>query len=233
MAMGLAPPESIHVLMARVLADLPAIGKDQFNQQQGFAFRGVDDVLNALNPILARHGVFYVPNVVERIYSQRATRSGSVMHTVDLHVRYRFYGPAGDHVEASGWGEGTDSGDKATNKAMTGAMKYVLFQVFAISTQEASDQDATTPPETVAAQHRPGPQDLGWPTPEAAKEAHAAVTRRVNALPPEVAERFKAWLKDNGIPWPATPDQIAVAEAELDVQEAYVEGERDAHAGEA
>lgn len=144
-------PESVHVLMSRVLADLPAIGKNQKNVQQGFMFRGVDDVLNALNPILAKHGVFYVPDVLERIYSQRPTKGGSIMHTVDLHVRYRFYGPKGDYVEASGWGEGTDNGDKATNKAMTGAQKYVLFQVFAISTEEARDQDRDVPEDTVSA----------------------------------------------------------------------------------
>lgn len=142
---------TIHELMGRVLGDLPAIGKNQRNQQQGFNFRGIDDVLNALNPLLAKHGVFYMPDVIERISEERATRNGGVMYVVHLHVRYRFFGPAGDYIEASGWGEGTDSGDKATNKAMTGAMKYVLFQTFAISTEEASenDSDAHSPEETV------------------------------------------------------------------------------------
>lgn len=133
---------SIHVLMGRVLAELPAIGKDDYNPQQKFHFRGIDAVLNALNPLLAKHGVFYAPEVVERLEGVRQTKGGSAMFVVHLHVRYRFYGPAGDYVEASAWGEGTDMGDKATNKAMTGAMKYVLFQVFAISTQEASETDA-------------------------------------------------------------------------------------------
>lgn len=143
-------PAPIHVLMARVLADMPAIGKNQRNQQQGFNFRGIDDVLDALHPLLGRHGVFYVPDVIERVAEERPTRSGGVLYTVHLHVRFRFYGPAGDYVEASGWGEGTDSGDKATNKAMTGAQKYVLFQVFAISTNEQAqeDSDRLQAPET-------------------------------------------------------------------------------------
>lgn len=219
--------ETIHVLMARVLADLPAIGKNQRNEQQGFMFRGIDAVLDALNPILAKHGVFYVPDVVDRVYSQRPTRSGSVMHTVDLHVRYRFYGPRGDYVEASGWGEGTDSGDKATNKAMTGAQKYVLFQVFAISTQEAQDQDRTQPPETVTGGGRPAPQDLGWTNPDEAQAVHKALNRRIKALPDPEEVKFRKWMRDNAIPWPATPDQIAVATAELEEVEACVEAERE------
>lgn len=138
---------SIHQAMAAVLKDLPAIGKNQRNQQQGYQFRGIDDVIDALNPLLAKHGVFFVPDVIERIESARQTRNGGTMWVVNLHVRYRFYGPAGDSVEATAWGEGTDSGDKATQKAMTGAMKYVLFQVFAIATHEQAeaDSDRTTP----------------------------------------------------------------------------------------
>lgn len=142
---------SIYRLMGRVLADLPAVGKDDFNKEQQFHFRGHDAVMNALNPVLGRYGVFVVPEVLERLYAQRTTRSGGIMHEVNLHVRFRFYGPAGDYVEASAWGEGTDMGDKATNKAMTNAFKYCLVQVFAISTKEVSDTDAdrSSPDESV------------------------------------------------------------------------------------
>jgi hypothetical protein len=140
-------PPTIHKAMAGVLADLPAIGKNQRNQQQGFSFRGIDDVLDALNPVLAKHGVFFMPEVLERLDSGRTTGNNKTMWVVNLHVRYRFYGPRGDFVEATGWGEGTDMGDKATQKAMTGALKYVLFQVFAIATHEQADADSdlTTP----------------------------------------------------------------------------------------
>lgn len=138
--------------MAAILAALPAIGKTQQNTSQGFAFRGIDDVLNALNPLLAEHGVFYLPEVLERIDGERHTKGGTTMYVVNLHVRYTFYGLRGDSVVASAWGEGTDMGDKATNKAMTGAQKYALVQAFAISTEEASksDADAHTPEETVS-----------------------------------------------------------------------------------
>lgn len=143
---------SIHERMIAILAELPAIGKDQQNVEQRFMYRGHDDVMNALNPLLAKHGVYFVPDVVERVPSERTTARGSVMYEVNLHVRYRFYGARGDSFETSAWGEGTDMGDKSTNKAMTMALKSVLAQAFAISTAELSDADAGSPEETT----RPG-----------------------------------------------------------------------------
>lgn len=177
--------EPIQVLMARVLADLPAIGKTRKNVQQGFLFRGIDDVLDALNPILGKHGVFYVPDVVERIAEERPTKSGGVLYTVHLHVRYRFYGPRGDYVEASGWGEGTDSGDKATNKAMTGAMKYVLFQTFAIATEEQSQNDSDGHQPEATQRERP------W---------RAQIRAATANLSDDEREALKAWWADEGLP---------------------------------
>lgn len=206
-----SPP--IHVLMARILGELPAIGKDRVNTQQNFKFRGIDDVMNALNPLLAKHGVFYVPDVVERIDSERATKSGGVMYVVNLHVRYRFYGPNGDHIEASGWGEGTDSGDKATNKAMTGAMKYVLFQAFAISTEEAAENDADgDSPEATSggrpAQHAPLAEQT---VPSSVAEK---LTARINALPDEAKKACKKEFAEQfGKPTELKRGQSEAAEA--------------------
>jgi hypothetical protein len=142
----------IHNRMNAILAELPAIGKSERNEQQQFMFRGHDQVLNALNPLLAKHGVYATPDVLERVTAQRQTRSGGVMYEVNLHVRYTFYASDGSSISASAWGEGTDSGDKSTNKAMTMAFKNVLNQVFAINTQETQnlDTERSHPEETVA-----------------------------------------------------------------------------------
>lgn len=139
---------SIHQRMAGILGELPAIGKDAYNQQQSFHYRSHDDVLNALNPLLAKWGVFLVPHVLERTTSERKTRSGGTLYEVNLHVQYTFYGVGGDSIVASAWGEGTDSGDKSTNKAMTMAFKNVLAQAFAVSTADTIDADGHTDEET-------------------------------------------------------------------------------------
>ena len=146
------PARTIHERMVAILAELPAIGKTSENMQQKFMYRSHDDVLNALNPLLAKHGVYVVPEVLERVTAQRTTKSGSTMYEVNLHVRYCFIAAGGDWIAASAWGEGTDSGDKATNKAMTMAMKNVLAQSFAISTADTIDADGGTPEETTGEQ---------------------------------------------------------------------------------
>lgn len=138
----------IYLRLVAILSELPVIGKNQKNEQQGFMFRGHDDILAALNPLLAKHGVVVVPDVLERETSQRTTSKGGVMYEVNLHVRYTFYAEDGSSVSASTWGEGTDTGDKATNKAMTMAFKNVLNQTFAISSAEFKDADAETPEKT-------------------------------------------------------------------------------------
>src|SRR5690242_6648626 len=96
-------PYSIHVLMGLILAELPAIGRNRENKEQGFKFRGIDDVKDALNPLLAKYGVFYMPDTIERIARDRTTRNGGTMYEVDLHIQYTFYGPAGDSVRGSAW----------------------------------------------------------------------------------------------------------------------------------
>ena len=153
----------VHQRMVSILAELPAIGKDTKNQQQGFMYRSHDHVLNALNPLLAKHGVFVVPNVLERITGERHTKSGSVMYEVNLRVEFTFYGAAGDSVTGSAWGEGTDTGDKATNKAMTMAFKNILAQSFAVSTSDTIDSDAHSPEDTVARHVTRGPGPLAPP----------------------------------------------------------------------
>ena len=42
-----------------------------------------------------------------------------------------------------------DSGDKASNKALSIAFKYACFQVFCIPTEEMKDPDAETPPDSI------------------------------------------------------------------------------------
>jgi hypothetical protein len=158
--LGASVAAGIHVLIGRVLADLPAVGKGSKAPQAmgGYSFRGIDDTLNALNPILSKHGVFFMPIVEERRDSDRETGKGGTLWMVSLRVRYRFYGPNGDWVDAVVEGEGSDSGDKATQKAMTAAMKYMLFQVFAISTQEVGEMDSERHTVPESSPRRPAPK---------------------------------------------------------------------------
>lgn len=130
--------------LQRVMLDLRAVGKDSTNEQQRFKFRGIDAVMNAAHPLFAEHGVLCVPMVLERLSESRETKSGGTMNVVHLLVRYRFYGPSGDFIDAEVWGEAQDSADKATNKALSAAFKYALFQTLCIPTEDQPDADSTT-----------------------------------------------------------------------------------------
>ncbi len=150
---------TVYERMVAIITELPAIGKTQVNAQQHFNFRGHDDVLNALTPLLAKHGVIIVPHVLERVTAQRTTGNNKAMYEVNLHVQFTCHGKAGDSITGSAWGEGTDMGDKSTMKAGTMAFKAFLNQTFAISTAESAvhDADRSTPEETVAAPRREAP----------------------------------------------------------------------------
>jgi len=131
-----------------VMADIDAVGKNRENMQQKFKYRGIDDVMNAINPALIKHKVFIVPEVLEEKREERQTKGGSNLIYSICKIRFRFCAEDGSYIEATTVGEGMDSGDKATNKAMAIAFKYACFQVFCIPTEEMKDPDSETPPES-------------------------------------------------------------------------------------
>ena len=137
---------SIHAAINGVMQDIGAIGKDKKNQQQGFNYRGVDDVMNALQPALVRHKMYVVPEVLELNRMERTTDKGKTLLYTVVKVKYTFYTEDGSSVSATVIGEGMDSADKSANKAMSIAFKYACFQVFCIPTEEMIDPDAETPP---------------------------------------------------------------------------------------
>lgn len=136
-----------------VMSELGAIAKNKRNQQQGFSYRGVDDVMNALNPLMVKHKLFCVPKVLRNEREERQTSRGSNLLYSIVTMEYTLYAEDGSSVSAVVIGEGMDSGDKATNKAMAIAYKYAMFQIFSIPTEEtAPDTDRDTPEETVPKQ---------------------------------------------------------------------------------
>lgn len=140
--MSEAQPKMIYKAISNVMTDIGAVGKNQKNQQQGFMFRGIDAVMNAINPALIKHHVFVVPEVLEQSREERTTKTGNHLIYSICRIKYTFYAEDGSSVTAITVGEGMDSGDKATNKAMAIAFKYACFQVFCIPTEEMKDPDA-------------------------------------------------------------------------------------------
>lgn len=193
-------PAPLTVLMGRVLADVPAVGKNSQapSNMGGYAFRGIEDVLAALKPAMARHGVFCIPDVIERLPTERPLGSGKVMFVVDLCIRWTFYGPLGDTLTSTCWGQGTDMGDKATQKAMTSAFKSMLMQAFVIG-DAASDAEAHEVPET---SHVPPPKTDGWDSAAQEAEAHRGIGHRLAQLPEDHPVRVSARVMREKHGWP-------------------------------
>lgn len=135
--------ESINKIQAALAKT--GISKDRKNQQQGYAFRGIDDVYCALAPLLAENGVCVFPRVTERTCVERQTARGGVLFYVTVRAEFDFVSSIdGSSHTCITYGEAMDSADKATNKAMSAAYKYACLQTFCIPTEGDNDADATT-----------------------------------------------------------------------------------------
>lgn len=135
----------IYKLLPQAADRVGAIAKEKRNAQQGYNFRGIDDVMNAIHPVFAKLGITPVPRVLSSQREERTTKSGGNLIYTLLVVEVTFFAPDGTYVKAVVQGEAMDNADKSTNKAMSAAFKYACFQTLSIPTEEMEDADATTP----------------------------------------------------------------------------------------
>lgn len=136
--------------MSEVMKDIGSIGKDQKNVAQGFKFRGIDQFVNGLYPALTKHGVFMAPRCVKESHELKEVTRSNGKAGVDKHVtilmEYDFFAEDGSKVTVGPIpAEGLDSGDKATNKALSAALKYALIQTFSVPTEDMEEGDKVSP----------------------------------------------------------------------------------------
>ena len=179
--------KAIYTAMVKVMADVGVVGKERKNPQQGYQFRGIDDVAAHCQAALEKHGVFVVPEVLEREREVMDTRNGGRMASVRLLVRHTFFAHDGSSVAATTLGEAMDSGDKASNKAMSAALKYALTESLMIPTYEADRDTEEASPEVVPptrAQAVPAPRAAPAPAPGGQRAAPpVASSSRVTHFP--------------------------------------------------
>lgn len=139
--------KTVYQLIAEVSGELSqeGISKDRKNQTQGYSFRGIDDVYNALSPIMAKHGLVILPRILSRDLTERVSGKGTIIFSVTVEAEFDFVSSHdGSKHTVRTFGEAMDSADKATNKAMSAAYKYAAFQTFCIPTEGDNDADATS-----------------------------------------------------------------------------------------
>ena len=183
--------EQIYSLIGQAMRKIGAIGKDSVNTQQKYKFRGIDAVYNALNPVMSELGLFICPEILEHRREERETQNvynGEVKKTIlkysILTIKYTIYAPDGSNVSCVVVGEGMDSGDKASNKAMSVGLKYACFQLFMIPTEEMIDPDAETHEVTSRAIAPAAPKQVKQ---EAIKQDAPATVEKVSAIPADPA----------------------------------------------
>jgi len=126
----------VHQAIMAVMRAVDHVAKREGGSGLGYKFRGIDAVINAVGPKMREAGVFILPDVVTYDYQTVKTAAGKDMASVRLTVCFRFVGPAGDELASTVVGEAFDSGDKATAKAMSVALRTCLLQVLALPTDE-------------------------------------------------------------------------------------------------
>lgn len=134
--------------MTSILKETKAITKSEKNQQQGFKFRGIDNVMNDLHELFAKNDVFILQEVQDFTVDARPTAKGGTLFYTRAKIKFRYMTTDGSFVETVNVGEAMDSGDKGMNKAMSIALKYSLLQMFLIPTEEPKDPERDTPEET-------------------------------------------------------------------------------------
>lgn len=178
--------------IAAVMGDLAAegISKSRRNSQQGYNFRGIDEVYNALSSVLAKHKLVITPRALARTCEERQTKSGGALFYVTVDMEFVLTSAMdGTSITARTFGEAMDSADKATNKAMSAAYKYMAMQQFCIPTEGDNDADANT--HDVAPRQRPAPRPVGV-TSGAVLAAKASID--LCATPADLSK----WAEDNG-----------------------------------
>lgn len=169
---------------------IEGIGKDRKNTQQGYSFRGIDDVYNELSPILAKNKLCILPRILTRSLIERTTQKGGVLFYVTVEAEFDLISAEdGSKHTIRTFGEAMDSADKATNKAMSAAYKYAAMQAFCIPTEGDNDADAQS--HDVAPQQKVAPK-----TKADSRETFDRLSKANRALP--TVDAFNVfWAKES------------------------------------
>ena len=199
----------IYELMPKIMADIPVIGKDRKNTGQGYNFRGIDDAYNVIHPVLVKHGVFVLAEVIGApVSTQMPSKSGGTLSCVKVHMRYHFTARDGSSVASESVGDGMDQGDKAAAKATSMAFKQCLFQTFSIPTDEPKDAEVDDPEPAYVAP-TPAPAELVTDGQRVVLAKLLDDMQRAGKDVDDIVEKVKAHFGIDGYPGELTKDQAA------------------------
>jgi len=195
----------IYSAIIDAMGQISAVSKSRTNGTQGFAYRGIDDVMNELHGILAKSRIFIVPTVLAEERTTGTTSRGGTMFYTRLKIKFTFYADDGSNVESVVIGEAMDTGDKASNKALSIGLKYALLQVFCIPTEDDKDPDAVSP-DFKPSQNQPS-QPMGNTQPTT-QQIQQPTMQQPNGLE-DSKNRLQTLVKTFGKPLEGKPLELA------------------------
>ena len=138
--------------MLDITSELSAVAK---NLEVGFGKNkykavGEADVLAAVKPLEAKHGIYSYPSkrsIAESMLMTKTDDYGKEKQSqfVRVETEYTFVNVENpeEMITVTTYGDGVDSQDKAPGKAMTYADKYALLKAYKIITGDDPDQNAS------------------------------------------------------------------------------------------
>lgn len=151
-------PFNVNEALAVVMGKITAIEKAAKNISSGYSARSIDDVLDTLHPLLAGVGLVVLTEVMHAEYDTYKNAKGTLLTNCRLRVAFHFTAADGTQATIVMQGEARDSADKATNKAVTGALKYGLLNTFLVPVRGMPDADTETLEATAHATAEAPPQ---------------------------------------------------------------------------
>ena len=193
----------VYKAIANVMSALSkeGISKDRKNQAQGYSFRGIDDVYQALSGLLSANDLVIIPRVQSHRLEERETAKGGRMAYSFVDVEFDLVSAEdGTKHTARTTGEGMDSADKSTNKAMSAAYKYMAFQVFCIPVEGDNDADSHTH-EVKPVQRQQAPQTQSTPQQSVNDTGKLAGDYLKTFTDSAQFKEFKAFCDEDNISW--------------------------------
>jgi hypothetical protein len=212
--------ETIAGALVGILADLPGIEKKRHPGGVTYAYRGIEEITVALQPLLVKHGVVITPSatLVSVVpLPEKGNNANWTRTTLSVLYEIHLAGSKEPPITATCIGVGDDNADKGANKSMTQAFKYLLLQTFCIA-DPSEDGDSIPndglPPDGVrprpgvpttenpAQEEVPPPVPEGWTNHEVCMAAHDALNERVKKLSTEQKAECSKLRQDAGGGWP-------------------------------
>lgn len=155
---------AVHAAIAAVMAEIEPVAKGRKNPSQGYMFRGIADILKAVQRVMAKHGLHATLHAVENEEKEivETSKGGKMLHVIQRQ-RWRIYCAAdGSFVDTLSTGEAMDSGDKTMNKVNSAGLKYALIDLFLIPEDDPDADTENDSPERGNAPARQAKPENPW-----------------------------------------------------------------------